>query len=122
MKIKLRTAGVPLDGRRAAPPDMDHAVKIIEMAQRGYHVSAHSDDSYGWYIGIYYSPDRLFSNQPEGTTGTLMVKVMCNGDDARLTDNEWPHWVTHLLVLLKHAAPPTLYVRTGVTIEGEEDG
>lgn len=121
-KIRLRTSGVPLDGRRAAPPDMDHAVKILDMARRGYTVSASSEETYGWYVGVYYSPDRLFVNQPEGTTSTLMVKTTHHNEDARLTDGDWPEWVTTLLRLLKTAAPPTMYVRTGVTDKEQEDG
>jgi len=121
-KIKTRTAGVPIDGRRAAPPDMDHAVRIIEMAKRGYSVSVLSDESYGWYISIGYSPDRLFSNQPEGTTGTLMVSTTHHGEDARLSDDPWPQWVISILSFLKLAAPDNLYVRTGVTTEGATNG
>ena len=115
-KIKMRTSGLPVDGRRAAPPDMDHAVKILEMTKRGYHVNVSSDDTPWWSVSAYYMPDRVFVNQPEGTTGTLIVKENYGNDNALLYD-DWPDWMMKIIRLIRAAAPDTLHISAGISTD-----
>lgn len=121
-KIKLTTAGVPLNGRRPAFPDLDHGTTIIEFARRGYTVGVRSAEAGPWYVSIAHMSGRAFSNQPEDSTETLLVKTMFWNDDARLTDDPWPEWVREIHRYIKLAAPGHMYVRTGIDLEGDTNG
>lgn len=116
-KIRLNTAGVPLNGRLRSV-DADHATQIIDLVQRGYRISAQCPTTPGWHMSMAWENFRAFVNQPEGTTSVLFVSTTKNYEDARLHDDDWPDWVVKLIHFLKTFAPPTMYVRTGVTDSG----
>lgn len=111
-KIRLTTSGLPIDGRRAAAPDMDHAVKILEMTERGYHVAAKCADSI-WTVHFYLAKGTeerpAFINLPPGVTSSLQIRPYKGSDDGRLYDDQ-PEWITKLVRLVDTAAPPHIQV------------
>lgn len=111
-KIKLTTAGLPLDGRRVAPPDMDHATKILEMTERGYHVAARPQNGI-WSISFYMAkgtPEQpAFVNLQPGKYHSLQMRPYKGSDDGRLYDDQ-PDWIAKLCRLLHQAAPPHIQV------------
>lgn len=122
-KIKLKIAGLPADGRRAAPADADHAVQVLDLTRRGYRVSAMSDETPWWHVSISRSEGPLFSNQPDGTTDVLFVNTLYANEDARLYDDKpWPEWITTLIRHIERIAPDNIYVRTGVNLGEEAHG
>ena len=112
MKIVLKTAGLPLPGRKREP-DMDHATQIIELVNRGYSINA-SDDESMWSITFSRMVDNAFSNQPEGTKEVLRMFLNYGTENGALFDNQPPPWCARLAKFVSLAVPDTYHISQNV--------
>lgn len=115
-KITLFTGPVKVSRKRKV--DHDHAIQVLDLARRGYRVTAKPDVG-PWWVSIDRADGPLFVNQPEGTEDVLFIRPMKGMDDGRLFDEERPEWVSALIKSIRNICPPNIYVRTGYVEEGD---
>lgn len=110
-KIIIYTGPVKVSHRRGV--DVDHAVQILDLLRRGYHVSVRDPDSW-WSCSFSRTngtPEKpVFVNQPDGTYHSIQFRPHKGTEDARLLDEAYPEWMNKLIRHIKNICPPEIHL------------